>query len=286
MSRADDLGASAQIASLRPEEFDWICRFLREQTGISLRDGKQAMVMGRLEKRLRHHGIRQYGAYFARLGKPGQEQETRLAIDLLTTNETYFFRESKHFDFLRDRILPGHPRSRILRVWSAASSSGEEAYTTAMVLAEHLPDSGWEVIGTDISSRVLEKARSGLYPIAAAEKIPQALLRKHCLKGRDEYEGYLRIGPALRSRVVFMEANLLEPFRGLGVFDVVFLRNVMIYFDTETKRDLVRRVHGMVRPGGYLFTSHSESLSGLDAPFETVSPSIYRRASDGLRGEN
>ncbi|MCC7415901.1 MAG: protein-glutamate O-methyltransferase CheR [Acidobacteria bacterium] len=273
----------AGVAALGAEEFRWICRFLRDRTGISLRDGKQAMVMGRLEKRLRRLGLSSYGAYFARLGKPGEEAETRIAIDLLTTNETFFFREPKHFDFLRETIVPAHPRSRLLRVWSAASSSGEEAYTIAMTLAEHLPDGGWEVVGTDISTRVLETARGGLYPIAAAQKIPVALLRRYCLKGCDEYEGYLRIGPELRSRVAFVHANLLQPLQGLGVFDVVFLRNVMIYFDVDTKQDLLRRIAAVMRPGAYLFTSHSESLSGLDTGFEVVAPSIYRRPEDAAR---
>jgi chemotaxis protein methyltransferase CheR len=221
------------IAPLRAEEFTWISRFLHERTGILLKDGKQAMVMGRLEKRLRLLNHSNYGEYFRRLGKAGEEIETRLAIDLLTTNETYFFREAQHFDFLRTEVLPKHPLSRPLRIWSAASSSGEEAYTLALLLAEHLPSNQWEIIGTDISSRMLDKARQGVYPLAAAEKIPPALLKKYCLRGRDEYEGFLLIDPVLRKHVKFQHANLVGDLPDLGRFDIIFLRNVMIYFEQD-----------------------------------------------------
>jgi len=148
--------------SLNAQEFEWIARFLYEQTGITLKDGKQALVMGRLDKRLRNLELDSYSAYFSLLGKPGYEDETTAAVDLLTTNETYFFREPKHFDFLARTICPQYARNRSIRIWSAASSSGEEAYTIAMTLAEHFPGNGWEVIGTDISTKVLEKQNSGL----------------------------------------------------------------------------------------------------------------------------
>ena len=144
-------------ATLQANEFEWISRFLYEKTGISLSDGKQALVMGRLDKRLRAHGMQTYSEYFALLGRPGYEDETTAAIDLLTTNETYFFREPKHFTYLEKVVFPAYAKQRNIRIWSAASSSGEEAYTIAMTLAEHFVSDNWEVIGTDISTRVLEK---------------------------------------------------------------------------------------------------------------------------------
>jgi chemotaxis protein methyltransferase CheR len=258
-------------------EFAWIKEFLRGHTGIELKPGKEPMVMGRLDRRLRHHGLTRYTEYIRRLAEGNDPQEIRLAIDLLTTNETYFFREPAHFQVLRDLLAAMPSRGTQVRVWSAASSSGEEAWTIAMTLADTLAGQRpWEVIGTDISTRVLETAQRGLYPIDAADKIPRPLLQTYCLRGRDEYEGLLTIDPVLRERVRFRHANLLELPNDLGLFDVIFLRNVMIYFSQETKQGLVQRVVGMLRPGGYLIVSHSETLNGISAGLKLVTPSVYR----------
>lgn len=262
---------------LRPDEFEWIRRFLHQQSGIALNDSKRALVTGRLEKRLRHHQLNSYGDYFRLLRQPDHEAEAALVVDLLTTNETFFFREPKHFDFLCEQLFVRHPRHRPLRCWSAASSSGEEAYTLAMLLAEHGPGE-WEVVGTDISSRVIEKAQLGLYPLAAADKIPLPLLKKYCLKGRDEYDGLLRIQDMLRRRVSFLRANLLQALPELGLFDVILLRNVMIYFDMPTKQLLLDKLQPLLRPGGYLIVSHSETLNGITTLLKPVQPSIYRSA--------
>jgi chemotaxis protein methyltransferase CheR len=268
--------AGGRNVPLSPAEFQWISKWLHAQTGILLNDGKQALVMGRLEKRLRHHGLGSYAEYFKLLGTPGFEVETTLATDLLTTNETYFFREHKHFDFVRDQVVPKHPRGRPLRIWSAASSSGEEAYTIALTLADACGDKSWEIMGTDISTRVLETARRGLYPLSAAEKIPLAMLKKYCLKGTQEYEGYFTVNKALRSRVQFQYANLMETLPNLGQFDVIFLRNVMIYFDMPTKQKLVAKAVELLKPGGYFMISHSETLNGINAELKQVQPSVYQ----------
>lgn len=270
------MGAPGGHALLSPEEFQWIVRFLYTKTGILIKDGKQAMVMGRLEKRLHHHGLERYSDYFRLLGTPGNKAETTLAIDLLTTNETCFFREPKHFDFLHQQVIAKHPHARPMRIWSAASSSGEEAYTIAMMLAEAFPDGNWEVIGSDICTKVLEKARRGLYPMSAAEKIAPHLLKKYCLKGADEYDGYFLIGQALRSRVRFFQVNLMENLPELGQFDVIFLRNVMIYFDMPTRQRLVGKVVEALKPGGYFIVSHTETLSGLNTQLKVVEPSTYQ----------
>ena len=274
---------------LSPVEFGWIQRFLRERTGIELKAGKEALVMGRLDRRLRHHGLASYSQYFRMLAEDGDRDgdgdvdETRMAIDLLTTNETYFFRETAHFAFLREWAARRGRAAGSLRVWSAASSTGEEAYSIAMTLADALPaQQHWEIIGTDISTRVLETARRGMYPIDAAAKIPSDLLREYCLRGRDEYDGFLAVGGSLRSRVTFERANLLDLPASLGQFDMIFLRNVMIYFELDTKRDLIERVERMIRPGGYLIISHSETLSGIRSGLKLVTPSVYR-LGDGDR---
>lgn len=266
---------------LERHEFLWIKDYLYKHAGIVLNDSKHALVCGRLDKRLRHHGFSTYSEYFHLFDKPGFELETSMAIDLLTTNETYFFREDKHFDFLKNQFFPKHPTGRPIRFWSAASSSGEEAYTLAMLAAEYSKSGQWEVIGSDISTRVLEKARKALYPLNAAEKIPGPFLKKYCLKGHGEYEGFLMINPTLRSRVKFFHVNLIEKLPELGSFDVIFLRNVMIYFDLPTKQRLIDRIQGYLRPGGYFIISHSESLNGMKTDLQMISPSIYRRADDG-----
>ncbi|MBR7748231.1 CheR family methyltransferase [Undibacterium baiyunense] len=267
----------AAPVALKKNEFEWISRFLYERTGIALNDGKQALVMGRLDKRLRKRNLLSYSEYFALLGRPGYEDETTVAIDLLTTNETYFFREPKHFDFLKNIAFPQYQRQKQIRIWSAASSSGEEAYTIAMTLAEYFQGDDWEVIGTDISTRMLEKAQRGLYPMLAADKIPKTLLKKYCLKGRDEFEDFFLLDSSIRQRVRFSIANLIEPLPELGMFDVIFLRNVMIYFDKDTKKRLVEKITTKLRTGGYFIVSHSESLNGLDSPLKLIAPSIYQK---------
>jgi chemotaxis protein methyltransferase CheR len=265
-----------QVA-IQKNEFEWISRFLYERTGIALNDGKQALVMGRLDKRLRKRNLSNYSEYFALLGRPGYEDETTVAIDLLTTNETYFFREPKHFDFLKNVAFPRYQSQRQIRIWSAASSSGEEAYTIAMTLAESFHSKDWEVIGTDISTRMVEKAQRGLYPMLAADKIPPPLLKKYCLKGREEFEDFFLLDSAIRQRVNFSIANLIEPLPNLGMFEIIFLRNVMIYFDRDTKKRLVEKISEKLRPGGYFIVSHSESLNGLDSPLKLIAPSIYQK---------
>lgn len=267
----------ANQLTMQKAEFEWISRFMYERTGIALHDGKQALVMGRLDKRLRSRGLSSYKDYFALLGRPGYEDETTVAIDLLTTNETYFFREPKHFEFLQKIAIPQYQKQRQIRIWSAASSSGEEAYTIAMILAEYFHHD-WEVIGTDISTRVVERAQRGLYPMQAAEKIPRTFLKKYCLKGREEFEDFFLLEATIRQHVHFSIANLIEPLPELGMFEIIFLRNVMIYFDRDTKKRLVEKICERLRPGGYFIVSHSETLNGLDSPLKLIAPSIYQKS--------
>jgi chemotaxis protein methyltransferase CheR len=260
-----------------PAEFAYITGVLHRETGIRLTSGKEALVAGRLDKRLRHLGLTDYADYVRYLrNQPASGPEMIQLINLLTTNETFFFREQQHFDFLRDVVVPDRDRGRALRLWSAASSTGEEAYTAAMVLSEALPEAPWEIVGTDISTRVVGNARLGIYPINAAEKIPRQMLRKYCMRGRDEYDGTMAVNRRLRARVTFRQDNLMGQLGHLGRFDVIFLRNVMIYFDPETKRGLVQRLQEMLHPGGYFIVSHSESLNGIPSRLQMIEPSIYR----------
>ncbi|MGI5240880.1 CheR family methyltransferase [Dactylosporangium sp. CA-139066] len=257
------------------DDFAAISALLHQRTGIRLVPGKETLVMGRLSRRLRQLGIGGYDEYVRLLHHP-DGHELGQAIDLLTTNETSFFREPQHFDYLRDTVVPRHPGGRLFRLWSAASSSGEEAYTAAMVLLERPPQGGFEIYGTDVSTRIVAGARRGLYPLEASARIPPELLRKYWLKGRDEYAGLMAAGSTLRERVTFLHANLLDDLGDLGRFDVILLRNVMIYFDQPTKAALVQRLQNMLHPEGHLIVSLSETLNGIPSHLRMVRPSIYR----------
>jgi chemotaxis protein methyltransferase CheR len=261
-------------------EFGQFQRFIYEAAGISLGSAKKAMVAGRLAARLQACGAVNYGAYLRLLTGGEAPLELQTAVDLLTTNETYFFREPKHFEFLRG-ILTAGPRWRAapFRVWSAAGSSGEEAYSIAMLLEDCLPGGAWDVLASDISTRVLERARSGHYSLARTQHMPPGYLRRFCLDGRGPQQGTLLVQRALRSRVRFLQVNLNKPLPALGQFEVIFLRNVLIYFDLATKRQVVQRVLSTLKPGGYLFIGHTETLTDICDTLERVSPAIFRKPS-------
>lgn len=261
---------------LQDNEFALFQKMIYETAGINMSPAKKALVSGRLAKRVKHYGLSSYNEYF-QLINDASSHERQMAVDLLTTNETFFFREPRHFDFLRDNLLPTW-KTGPRRIWSAASSSGEEAYTLAMVLAEHSPTNDWEIVGTDISTRIVERARTGHYPIERAKNIPQDYLSRHCLKGTGSQEGTFLISRKLRERVSFLHANLKDDLVKLGKFDVIFLRNVLIYFDVETKRHVVSRLQRQLKPGGYLIVGHSESLNGVTSELATVMPSVYMKS--------
>ncbi|MED5621993.1 CheR family methyltransferase [Ideonella sp. BN130291] len=258
-------------------EFQRFQRFIFDSAGITMSDAKKPLVCGRLSKRLAAHRCDSFGAYFELLNGPQGAAEAQVAIDLLTTNETYFFREPKHFELLRRLATEAAAQGRALRVWSAASSSGEEAYSIAMVLADCMGSAPWEVLGSDISQRVLQRARTGHYMMERARHIPPAYLKRYCLRGTGTQEGTLLVDKALRQRVQFAQVNLNTALPQLGSFDLVFLRNVMIYFNGDTKRQVVARVVALLKPGGHLCIGHSESLNDVSNAVTAVAPSIYRK---------
>jgi len=259
-------------------EFQDFQRFIYDAAGINLSPAKKALVTGRLARRLSARNLDNYGAYFALLRDGKDKTEVQTAIDLLTTNETYFFREPKHFDLLRkvaaeaDDVARG---GRPFRVWSAASSTGEEAYSMAMVLADSRGNRPWEVVGTDISTRVVAQARTGHFVRQRTMHIPADYLRRFCLKGIGEQEGTVLVTRELRDRINFRHANLNTTLPELGSFDVIFLRNVMIYFDQATKRKVVERVLSLLRPGGYFCIGHSESLHEISTAVRQIAPATY-----------
>lgn len=258
-------------------DFTHFQRWLYQRAGIHMATSKKALVAGRLATRLRHHGMNDHGAYFAMITTPQGAAEAQIALDLLTTNETYFFREPKHFDWLREQLPQLQRPGRTFRLWSAACSSGEEPYSLAMLLADCLGEKSWEILGSDISTRVLEKAARGHYPMERARNLSQEYLSRYCLKGIGRQTGTLLVDKPLRDRVQFLQVNLNDHLPRLGEFDVIFLRNVLIYFDVPTKQRVIGRLVPLLRSGGYFIVSHSESLNGVTDALTLVSPSIYRK---------
>ena len=265
-----------ELAKITDAEFSKFKSFIYEKAGISMSDAKKSLVLTRLNKRLRFHNITTFSKYYEFIHDADNQAELQIVIDLLTTNETYFFREPKHFEFL-ENLLGGNVKP--YRIWSAASSSGEEAYSIAMTMADKLGlTRQWEVIGTDISSRVVVTAREGLYPLNEKNQIPSKYLREYCLKGVRSQSGKILIDEKLKERVKFSSINLNSSYwPDVGMFDVIFLRNVMIYFDNDTKRELVNKMWGRLNPGGYLFIGHSESLNGISERYKAVRPATYQR---------
>lgn len=258
-------------------EFSRFRQLIYQLAGISLSDAKRSLVSGRLVKRLRHYGMDNFSDYLKLLSTAEGRAELQTMVDLLTTNETYFFREQPHFDFLTGTILPALPPTAPLEIWSAACSTGEEVYTLCMVLAEQLGlERKWRVTGSDISTQVLATASSGHYPMSCTRGLPERYLKAWCLKGVRSAAGTFLIAPQLRERTRFMQLNLNTDLPDIGSFDVIFLRNVMIYFDLETKRRVVERIAAKLRPGGYLIVGHSESLHGFAGKLRLVRPTIYQ----------
>jgi chemotaxis protein methyltransferase CheR len=262
---------------LSDREFQLFQQWLHTAAGIKLAETKKPMLAARLAKRLKHHGLTRYGDYFRMIMEPAATAELQTALDLLTTNETYFFREPKHFEFLQKTVLAELAPGRPFRVWSAASSSGEEAYSIAMLLADRLTSTQWDIFASDISTHVLQIASNAHYPMERARHIPKPLLEKYCLKGVGRQEGTLLVDRKLRGKVTFAQINLNQTLPEIGDFDVIFLRNVMIYFDQETKRKVVARVCSRLKKGGYFLIGHSENLNGISDALRLVSPSIYRK---------
>jgi chemotaxis protein methyltransferase CheR len=262
--------------SLSQHSFDAVSDMFHSVSGIRLTAAKKPLVEGRLQKLARDRGLKDVEIYVRDLLKQQDRNEIVRVVDKLTTNETYFFREPAHFEFL-DEVIKARRSRDLFRVWSGASSSGEEAYSIAMLLGDRLGSSGWEIIGTDLSTDMVATAQRGLYPMSRAKGVSPAYLKRFCLKGHGEYEGHLLISKELRKNVHFQPANLTQPLPDIGKFDVIFLRNVLIYFDNAGKADIVRRVLPLLKEGAYLLPGHAESLSNLDLELRPLRPAVYER---------
>jgi chemotaxis protein methyltransferase CheR len=272
-------------ASLNARDFNRLSRFIYDTCGIKMPDVKKTMLEARLQKRLRTLGMRSFSDYCDYLfSSSGMEKELVQMLDMVTTNKTDFFREPDHFDYLTQKVLPDwclrHPGAR-LSIWSAGCSSGEEPYTLAMVLSEFAlstPGFDFQILATDISTRVLDKAKNAVYPEALVEPVPMALKKKYLLRSKDRSSGMVRIVPQLREKIRFGRLNFMDDDFGMREqLDIIFCRNVIIYFDRPTQEKLLNRFHRQMKQGAFIFMGHSETLSGLNVPLTSVFPTVYRK---------
>ncbi len=268
---------------LTDADFAFLCRLVRDHTGIALSDSKRELVYGRIGRRLRKLQLASFREYCDLL-KLRPEEELEHFVNAVTTNLTSFFREPHHFEHLAREVLPlllaASAQRRRIRIWSAGCSTGEEAYSIAMVLREHGDLRHWDVrvLATDVDSNVIATARDGVYPrerVAVSEERAERWFR--AVPGRPEA---LRVCPEVASLVTFRQLNLMAPWPMRGPFDVIFCRNVVIYFDKATQRDLFERLAQLQQPGAYLYIGHSESLLRISDRYELIGRTVWRRAAE------
>ena len=267
---------------LNDHAFGRISALMHAVVGLSFAPSKKPLISSRLASRVQRLGLESFEDYASLIeggGEAGDGGELQVAIDLLTTNETYFFREPAHYELLERELAAKRPQH--LAVWSAASSFGDEAYSTAMLLADMAQQGriggAWSVLGTDISDRVLQSAAQGIYPEDRLRNVSPERLKRYCLRGDGEAEGLVQMQPKLREKVRFGQLNLCAPIEGLGPFDVIFLRNVLIYFDPPTKRAVVDRVLTQLRPGGLFFIGTAEGRVPCDTPLQVLATGAFRK---------
>jgi len=271
---------------LTASEFQQIRELAYQRFGLDLKRGKEALVASRLGKKLRKLGFRSFAEYHRHVLADSTGDALVELIDALTTNHTSFLRERAHFEFLARAANEEFRAVSMLRVWSAACSSGEEPYSIAMCLAQALsksPARQFSIRATDISTRVLNTARRGVYPASGFNDVPEPWRSAYLLRGRGASDGFYRVKPELAQRIEFDRLNLIEPFPDRGRFHVIFCRNVMMYFDKPTQQNIVQRLSACVERGGYLFVGHSESLTGIEHALQYVRPATYRNAAAGGR---
>ena len=284
-NRRKAMRSSHDAPPLSMSDFFRLRKLIKEVAGISLGENKVELLRGRLHKRLTHHGLSSFRDYIRLLrDETSSGQEMVHFINRVTTNKTHFFRESYHFDFLRDTVLPRVPQQAIghgrrkLRLWSAACSTGEETYSIAMTISEFFNHSlSWDIkiLGSDIDSNCLKIASSGTYPIESVADLSIEQKRNAFQRGTGNSEGYVRIRPALRDMIKFKRINFVDPAWPIQCkFDAIFCRNALIYFERDFQQALVRRLLGYLQPNGYLFLGHSENLSWMPE-LQPIGNTIY-----------
>ena len=277
--------------SVSPALFEKFQKLIYAETGIWLGSSKTALLCGRLFRRLRTLEINSLQSYYECVSQPDQHEERARMIDAITTNETRFYREPRQFEFLVQRVFPHWQadaerglRSRRVKIWSAGCSSGEEPYTVAMLLARHLPaEQGWDtrILATDISTRVLEKARKGIYPIARSAELPKDLLHAFMLRGMAERQGEMKVKVEIQQMIDFQRLNLdRESDLVEGPFDAIFCRNVLIYFDSASKQRVVTSLIRHLMANSLLFVGHAENLTTVFPQLRSLEPTIYTKTGN------
>ncbi|MEW6658505.1 MAG: protein-glutamate O-methyltransferase CheR [Thermodesulfobacteriota bacterium] len=287
-TRGEPAGGAPGLGMVMPEitdaEFNQLSQLVYQHAGIHLPPQKKELVRSRLTKFLRNRKLTSFHEYYRQVLDDTSGLELIDLLDAISTNMTAFWREPKHFEFLGQELLPALRqkcnRTPQWRFWSAGCSSGEEPYTMAMVLLNAITDkdmSGVKIYASDINTQVLNQAQRGIYPLSRVEPLSPEWRRRFFQKGVNQFEGYVRVKPEVKQMVEFFRLNLMEPFPFKEGFDVIFCRNVMIYFEKSTQTELVRKFHHCLKPGGYLFIGHSESLCNISHQFAYVKPTIYRK---------
>jgi chemotaxis protein methyltransferase CheR len=266
---------------LTDRELNAIVRLVYDRAGITLHAGKKALIVARLQKRVRAGGYASFSDYLEAVERDSSGAEMSALLDAIATNHTSFFREEQHFRLLESKVLPPLvARSEPVRVWSAACSTGEEPTTLAMTLFETMPANEHgrvRLLASDLSTKALATARAGVYKLDRVEPVPQPLLKKYFERGMGAQSGLARVSAAVRRAIEYRQLNLLE-ITDLGErFDVIFCRNVMIYFDRDVQQRVVSMLERHLVPGGYMFISHSESLNGVSHGMKWVAPAAYQR---------
>lgn len=285
---ARDLGG---VRDLTDADFEKFRRIIYDTAGITLNEGKKELLRARLGKILRRRGLRSFSDYLKAVEADRSGEELTLLLDAISTNVTSFYREPDHFHFIESTVIPAlaaartSPETRKVRIWCAGCSTGEEPYTLAITLRETLPGvDGWDarILATDISTRVLQVARNGVYSQDKLKTMPSPVASRWFVPTEVHGDGgYFRVQPAIRKMVTFAHLNLHAEYPFKGPFDAIFCRNVMIYFDRPTQESLVNRYYRYLADGGYLFIGHSESLNSVSHPFTYVRPAVYRKMAAG-----
>lgn len=269
--------------TITQNEFHLIQGLLYEKAGITLSEQKQSLIVSRLSKRISELALPSFQAYYDLVVGGNDSQELTQMLDLMSTNKTDFFREPGHFEFLKDQVIPTLIQDKQLRIWSSASSTGEEPYSIAMTIVDAIPDlRQWscKILASDLSTRVLAKASRGVYEDERISDLSPEMVQRHFLRGKGPQGGFVKVKPCVGDLVTFRRINLMDksfPIR--NPLDLIFCRNVMIYFDRPTQASLMAKFFRYLKPGGYLFIGHSESLQWIDHPFAYVAPTIYQKPS-------
>ncbi|WP_287104773.1 CheR family methyltransferase [Brevundimonas sp.] len=283
MSQAALERSAPTLDQISARNFERLARYIYDYSGIKMPSSKRTMLEGRLRRRLRVTGHETFDRYCDYLFKDGGlETESVFLIDAVTTNKTDFFREPRHFDYMASHVLPEFKAAgqRRIRAWSAACSTGAEPYTMAMVLQKFADEEGgpdYQILGTDLSTEVLETALRGVYPDEMLTPVP-ADMKRWVMRARADSRRDSRMPPSLRSKLSLARLNLMDEAYSVGdPFDMIMCRNVMIYFDKQTQAKVLNRLCARLRPGGYLFIGHSESITGIELPLVTVANTIFRK---------